>query len=173
MATKAKTEDAVVAEQELTEGQFRINVGQADQEYIFALNQLVNVPGGKLDFKSAVKKLARQLQARTQVVTSEMYKSIAELGRLQKRVQRAERMNTLTDEMLDELDALEGNVEQLQSDAYKKSVILESPKIPYSLRPTADNLAKALNYQQGNTMIQTDYAAQYAIILEEFVNAEA
>jgi hypothetical protein len=168
MATKVKE---VVEEQPLTEGQFRINVGDADREYIHALNQLVNVPGGTFEFKQGIKRLARQLQARVEVVTAEMYKSIADLGRMRQNIQRAERSNSATDEMFSDLTALEEVVEQKQRDAYALNVVLDGPKLKKSQFPKADNLAKPLSYQAGNTHVQTDYTAMYAIIADEFVEA--
>lgn len=171
MATKVKEVTELVEEQPLLDGQFRINVGDADREYIHALNQLLNVPGGTFEFKSAVKRLARQLQARVEGVTSEMYKSIAELGRMRQNVQRAERNNTATDEMFADLQKQEEVVEVKQRDAYAEYVVLDGPKLKKSQFPKSDNLAKPLSYQAGNTHVQTDYTAMYAIISDEFVEA--
>lgn len=171
MATKVKEVTELIEEQPLTDGQFRINVGDADREYIHALNQLMNVPGGTFEFKSAVKRLARQLQSRVEGATAEMYRSIAELSRIRQNVQRAERNNSATDEMFADLQKQEELVEEKQRDAYALSVVIDGPKLKKSQFPKADNLAKPLSYQAGNTHVQTDYTAMYAIIADEFVEA--
>jgi hypothetical protein len=157
-----------------------VTVGDADREYVHALNHLMNVSNGTFAFKSSVKRLARELEAAVMLKTGTLRKDMRDLQASRQKAQRAERQGRqLTEKEVDALIKQEEVLEAGRETVYAEEITLKSAKIPKSAIPSDEDLLKPLNYQVANPVTgnpeykQTDYMTQLVTVYDIFVNEEA
>jgi hypothetical protein len=157
-----------------------VTVGDADKEYVHALNQLMNTPNGSFAFKSAVKRIARELEAAVMLKTGTLRKDMRDLQAARSKAQRAERQGKqLTEKEVDALIKQEEVLESGRETVYAEEITLKSVKIPKSSIPSDDDLMKTFFYQVMNPATggqegkQTDYMTQLVIVYDVFVDEQA
>lgn len=148
MATKDKTAAVL-----------KLNVGKVHSEYLPALNLLFKMQGGSLQFKLKVKSLRDELSAKH----FDALQSVRESDGLRKLAQ--------TDK--DKVDTEERFQNQF-ADAIKKEIEVSSAKIPLSLLPSEQDLAKVYTVQNAlpNGQVsyeQGDYTTLIATIYDELI----
>jgi hypothetical protein len=156
-----------------------VTVGDADREYVHALNQLMNTSNGSFAFKSSVKRLARELEAQVMLKTGTLRKDMRDLQAARQKAQRAERQGKqLTEKEVDALIKQEEVLESGRDTVYAEQITLKSAKIPKSSIPSDEDLMKTFFYQVVNPTTgnpegkQTDYMTQLVTVYDVFVNAE-
>lgn len=155
-----------------------VKVGKAYAVYIDALTRLFDMIGGSLAFKLRVKRMKEEMQAKVFVETSAVRDASEVLKvAITKRNQEAQEKKVQPIDTHEVLDARK-TMDSVCKEADEKEISLSSPKIPLSLLPSEELLARQYTIEgvneAGNPKYgQGDYTTLVAAIYDDLIDENA